>query len=64
MDKTKRIASWPWNRCTARRERHRFQNYWGRCDLRRGHDGLHLLERGMDELWWSTDEVLPGGGGA
>jgi len=31
--------------------------YWGRCELRRHHAGLHALERGMDIPRWSTEWV-------
>lgn len=41
-------ATWPWNRCPARTER------WERCDLRKGHDGDHALERGLDIPRWNT----------
>lgn len=42
-------ATWPWNRCVARRENR------SRCDLRRGHEGDHVLERGVSGDWpWST----------
>lgn len=47
----------PWsrlgNRCRATVEANP-SGYWGRCDLRRGHDGLHALERGFLILRWST----------
>jgi hypothetical protein len=36
--------AWPWLRCRARGGD---GCYYGRCDLRRGHDGAHALERGM-----------------
>lgn len=44
---------WPWNRrCKAKLSR--YENlggmYWGRCDLKRGHTGPHILERGMVEV--------------
>lgn len=43
-------ATWPWNRCPARRED------YARCDLRKGHTGDHLLERGIGGIWaWSTE---------
>ena len=29
--------------------------YHGRCELRRGHDGPHALERGMFALVWTVD---------
>lgn len=47
-------------RCPAFREprpANTGEPYFGRCDLRRRHDGLHELERGMDKVRWSTDEV-------
>lgn len=48
-------AQWPFDpRCRARRERRRGQ-YYGRCELRAGHEGDHALERGMDVPRWSTD---------
>lgn len=41
-------------RCRAKLEPQPGRSYHGRCDLPAGHDGDHLLERGMDELRWST----------
>jgi len=42
----------PWfmRRCRARLERGEYhgQNHHGRCDLQRGHEGVHVLERGME----------------
>jgi hypothetical protein len=46
-----------WNRCSAVRERRAGAPYWGRCDLKRGHDGPHALERGFDTPRWSTDWI-------
>jgi hypothetical protein len=48
-------ARWSWQACTARRERRPDVPYFGRCELRRNHDGDHALERGMDIPRWSTD---------
>lgn len=31
--------------------------YYGRCDLKRGHDGPHVLERGMDEIVFDISVV-------
>lgn len=45
-------------RCKAVRERRDEMPYWGRCDLPQGHSGDHELERGMDEVHWSTDETF------
>jgi hypothetical protein len=47
-----------WNRCIAIREK-RPHELWGRCDLRRGHQGDHELHRhrhrsGVHLLTWST----------
>lgn len=45
----------PFRRCRARLIREdAIGPYWGRCDLRRGHDGPHCLERGMDEVEWEV----------
>ena len=56
------LAGWLFerNRCIAIRERRAGERYWGRCGLARRHDGLHRLDRGMDEVWWSTAEVPAG----
>ena len=48
-------ARWPWQRCRAVREHRGRHQHHGRCELRRGHRGLHALERGMDTHRWSTD---------
>lgn len=40
-------------RCRAVKEPND-SGYWGRCDLRAGHDGDHALERGLDTPRWST----------
>lgn len=56
------LAGWllEHNRCIAIRDKRPGQDDWGRCDLRRRHDGLHMLERGMDaDVYWSTAEVHP-----
>jgi hypothetical protein len=45
------------NRCAARMEPSENQPYHGRCDLRAGHEGHHLLERGMDAIHWSTEPL-------
>jgi hypothetical protein len=44
--------------CPARlpKDTESFGPYYGRCDLRRGHDGPHVLERGMEEIEFS---ILP-----
>lgn len=48
-------------RCWARREPRDtdllMDTYWGRCDLTRGHDGPHELERGMILVSWSTEAI-------
>lgn len=44
-------------RCRAVLEPQQRQPYHGRCDLRVGHEGPHLLERGMDEIRWSTEPI-------
>lgn len=44
---------WPWERrCKAVKEPGCW--YWGRCELRRNHEGDHALERGMEVARWST----------
>lgn len=48
----------PWagvfqRRCKARVEPNE-SGFWGRCELVRGHEGDHALERGMDCPRWST----------
>ena len=47
-------AKWPWQACKARKEPNS-SGYWGRCELRKGHDGDHALERGFDIPRWSTE---------
>lgn len=44
-------------RCKARLEPHKAgaEPYHGRCDLPAGHAGPHFLERGHDEVRWSTE---------
>lgn len=38
-------------------------SYFGRCDLRRGHDGPHELERGFDTVRFDVFVIpYPGGG--
>ena len=44
-------AGWWQRRCLARTVE---GPYRGRCELRRGHDGDHALERGFDIPRWST----------
>lgn len=44
-------------RCRARMEPQTDQPYHGRCDLRASHDGPHVLERGMDEIRWTTEPL-------
>lgn len=46
-------AFWPWERCKARKRRVRGQVYFGRCELRKNHEGAHALERGFDIVWFS-----------
>jgi hypothetical protein len=41
-----RWSRWPWDRCPAR---HRLGI---RCDLRLGHAGPHVADRGMDKPTW------------
>lgn len=41
-------------RCVARLEPDGGRAYFGRCELRRGHEGPHELERGMDTVVFST----------
>lgn len=51
-------ARWPWQQCRARREPRGGSDktqYFGRCELRRGHKSDHALERGFDMPTWSTD---------
>jgi len=48
-------ARWPWQACIARREQRGTSSLFGRCELRRNHEGDHALERGMDIPRWSTD---------
>lgn len=43
-----------WNQCRARKEPNT-AGHWGRCELKRGHSGDHILERGMILIGWSTD---------
>jgi hypothetical protein len=44
----------PWHRrCKAVKEPG--EPYWGRCELRAGHQGDHALERGMETPRWSTE---------
>lgn len=38
------------SRCKAKLPEGEHLNYHGRCDLNRGHDGPHILERGMDKI--------------
>jgi len=47
-------AGWWQRRCRAVREPKPDAPYYGRCELRRGHDGDHALERGFDTPRWST----------
>ena len=42
-------------RCPARLEPGKAGPYHGRCDLPAGHARPHFLERGMDEVRWSTE---------
>jgi hypothetical protein len=53
------LAGWliEHNRCIAIREPRTEDPRWGRCELRRGHDGLHALPRRAQQLRWSTDEI-------
>ncbi len=58
----------PWQnlwqrRCRAFRERRPGEPYWGRCELRRRHEGDHALERGFDTPRWSSDWVRVGDNG-
>jgi hypothetical protein len=46
-------AKWSWQCCPARVEPNPSGPY-GRCELRRGHEGDHALERGFDTPRWST----------
>jgi hypothetical protein len=46
-------AHWPWQSCPARVEPNP-SGLYGRCELRRGHEGDHALERGFDIPRWST----------
>ena len=51
---TDQWATWPWQQCRARREP-RSGEFFGRCELRKGHAGDHALERGFDSPRWSTN---------
>lgn len=44
---------WNWRKCRARKEPNS-SGYWGRCELKKNHDGDHALERGMIVLRWTT----------
>lgn len=52
-------ATWPWRRCRAVREPGQPDGWHGRCELRRSHDGLHALDRGMELVRWSTRWAAP-----
>lgn len=43
-------TTWPWNQCKARlpkADRNNYSGCYGRCDLKKGHNGDHCLERGI-----------------
>ncbi len=55
-------AELPWwhpvlmGRCRARLGRGEYHgHHYGRCDLRRGHAGVHVLERGMEVVRFRDD---------
>jgi hypothetical protein len=51
------VSDLPWVRLSQRRcraVREPGTSYWGRCELRAGHDGDHALDRAMDTPRWST----------
>lgn len=43
--------------CKAVKERRGRSGYYGRCELKAGHEGAHALERGFDTPRWSSDWV-------
>lgn len=47
-------AFWWWQTCRAVKEPNK-SGYWGRCELKKGHEGDHALERGADVPRWSTE---------
>lgn len=48
-------ALWPWARCKAAT----IDEYGKcRCDLRRGHEGHHVAERGMYDVVWSPENWM------
>lgn len=49
---------WKWfrvGRCTAVLSRNDSEVYYGRCELRGDHPGLHELDRGMVDVRWSVN---------
>jgi hypothetical protein len=50
-------STFPWNRCKAVLEPKEGHSYYGRCDLKKGHRSLHVLERGFNIVWFSTKVV-------
>lgn len=44
-------------RCRAVLEPRQPGSYYGRCELRPGHEGDHALERGFDTPRWSTAQT-------
>lgn len=57
------MTDYPWHppfrpgRCRTRLSRDDSRHYYGRCELTRGHDTSHALERGMFIVLW---DVIPG----
>lgn len=47
-----KICTIPWKRCRAKLPPYTCgaMSYFGRCDLKRGHEGDHWLERGLDNI--------------
>lgn len=54
-----RWARWPWERCPAVTI-----DAYGpcRCDLKRGHYGGHIAERGMYDVRWSHENHVSASG--
>lgn len=44
----------PWNRCRARLEKKEDAEFYGRCELKKGHRGPHALERGFVIVSFTT----------
>lgn len=54
------VCTVPWRRCKAKLPPKSLGagSHYGRCDLKRGHEGDHWLERGMENIRFKIEVIF------